>query len=135
MMTVRCYIAPSTIEGVGLYAAEPIAAGAVVWRFDERFDRRFPRAALDAASDVMREFLERYCYPFTRDPSYLTLDADESRYMNHADAPNLDFSQDDVGIALRAIAAGDELTCDYRCFVEGPLEFLPSRGSAHTARD
>jgi len=38
--------------------------------------------------------------------------------MNHADAPNCDDSGDTFTVARRDIAAGEELTCDYRSFDE-----------------
>ena len=60
-------------------------------------------------------------------PWVLFLDADEGRFMNHADQPNTDFRGADFGIALRDIPAGEELTCDYREFTFGELHMQPSR--------
>ena len=127
MMTVRCYLAPSSIEGLGVFCHEPIRKGDVVWRFDDRFDQKLPRALVEAADPVMREFLERYGSDHLDHPEFLFLDADEGRFMNHADAPNTDFKGADFGIALRDIPAGEELTCDYREFTFGELHMQPSR--------
>jgi hypothetical protein len=41
--------------------------------------------------------------------------SDDARYMNHSDQPNLAIQGEDMH-ALRDIAAGEELTCDYREF-------------------
>lgn len=127
MMTVRCYLAPSAIEGLGVFCHEPVAKGDVVWRFDPRFDQMIPRAAVELADPVMREFLERYGYDHPDHPDHLMLDADEGRFMNHTETPNLDFRGADAGIALRDIPAGEELTCDYREFTLGALVMQPPR--------
>lgn len=127
MMLVRSYLAPSAIEGLGVFAAEPIKKGELVWRFDRRFDQVIPKDAVAAAPGHVREFLERYSYDFHEDPAFVVLDADEGRYMNHADAPNVDLADPEIGVAVRDIAAGEELTCDYACFTIGAIEFQPSR--------
>jgi hypothetical protein len=49
VLIVTTYIAPSAIEGVGVFAAEPIAMGQVISRFDPAFDRLIPRADYESA--------------------------------------------------------------------------------------
>lgn len=127
MMLVRCYLAPSAIEGLGVFTAEPIKKNQEVWRFDPRFDRLIPRADLASLDAHMREFFERYGYEMPNTPDHIALDADEGRFMNHDSAPNLDFNHPDFGFALRDIAVGEELTCDYACFTKGELVFQPTR--------
>jgi SET domain-containing protein len=127
MMVVRSYLAPSAIEGLGVFAAEPIPKGALVWRFDRRFDQVIAKEVLAAAPDHVREFMERYTYEFHEDPGYVVLDADEGRYMNHSGTPNVDLRDPEIGVATREIAAGEELTCDYACFTAGVVEFQPPR--------
>lgn len=127
MMTVRCYLAPSAIEGLGVFAAEPIARGGIAWRFNPQFDQVFSYETLADQPEHVREFLERYGYAHHEDPSLWVLDADEGRFMNHALAPNLDFSSPTVGVATRDIAAGEELTCDYACFTVGEVVMQPPR--------
>ena len=41
MLLIPNYVGPSAIEGVGVFAAAPIAEGSVIWRLDERFDLTF----------------------------------------------------------------------------------------------
>ncbi len=42
MLLINNYVGKSEIEGVGVFAAEPIAQGTVIWRFDDDFDRLIP---------------------------------------------------------------------------------------------
>jgi SET domain-containing protein len=121
MMLIPTYLAPSTIEGLGVHTRVAIRKGEPVWRMDPRFDRLIPVEDFEAAPEEMRVFLDRYAYPCMTDPSFLVLDVDDGRYMNHSDAPNCDFRDTDVGYALRDIAVGEELTCDYREFLTGDL--------------
>ena len=92
MMMVRCYLAPSAIEGLGVFAAGDIRKGAVVRLFDDRFDTAYEKEELTRVPRHFREFLERYTYDHPRDPDYIVLDCDEGRFMNHATLPNVDVS-------------------------------------------
>ncbi|MFC6197579.1 SET domain-containing protein [Ponticaulis profundi] len=132
MMLVRAYLAPSSIEGLGVFSHDNIRKGDVVWRFDTRFDQLIPLQTLADSDDRTREFLERYGYDMPMHPGFLALDADEGRFMNHSDAPNLDFSAPDYGVALVDIPAGVELTCDYREFTVGDIVFQPPRHQVAT---
>jgi SET domain-containing protein len=87
-----------------VFAAEPGKKGDVVWRFDPLLDQMIPEEVLAAQPPHVREFLDRYGYPHHELPGILVLDADEGRFMNHADMPNLDFSTPDIGTA-RSIGA------------------------------
>ena len=127
MMLIPCYLAPSAIEGLGVFTSEAIAKGDPVWRFDDRFDRMIPKADISDAAEHVRLFIERYGYDMPGWPDHLALDADEGRFMNHTEAPNLDFSAPDVGYALRDIAVGEELTCDYREFTVGEVVLQGAR--------
>ena len=117
MMLIPTYLAPSSIEGLGVYTRVAIAKGEPVWQMDSRFDRLIPVADVEAAPEEMRIFLDRYGYPCMTDPSFIVLDVDDGRYMNHTETPNCDFRDAEVGYALRDIAVGEELTCDYREFL------------------
>lgn len=127
MMMVRCYLAPSAIEGLGVFAASDIRKGAVVRLFDDRFDTAYEREELTRVPRHFREFLERYTYDHPRDPDYIVLDCDEGRFMNHAALPNVDVSNPSRCTATRDIKAGEELTCDYAAFCHGSVELQPSR--------
>jgi len=45
--------------------------------------------------------------------------------VNHSDEPNLVAGDDGRFRSLRRIATGEELTADYRTFVDEPLPFRP----------
>lgn len=126
MMLIPTYVAPSHIEGVGLFAAEHIPAGALIWRLDPDFDRLLTRARIATLSPLHQAFCERYGYPYPHDPGQLIIELDNGRFMNHSGAPNTRFSDPDAGYALAAIAAGEELTCDYAEF-DPSFEILPGR--------
>lgn len=126
-MTVRCYLAPSKIEGLGVFATHQVSQGEIIWRFDPEFDQVFSADYIQRQPDHIKEFLERYTYAHPSDPRLMVLDSDEGRFMNHSDQPNTDFSDPEVGIALWDIEVGEELTCDYRHFTIGPLVHQPPR--------
>ena len=126
MMLVPTYVAPSSIEGIGIFAAEPIAAGTLIWRLEPQLDRLVTRAEAAGLSEVFRAFVERYSYPYPHDPERLIVELDNGRFMNHSDVPNTIFSDPDAGFTLRAIEAGEELTCNYAEFDPG-FEILPGR--------
>jgi SET domain-containing protein len=130
MMVVRSYLSSSSIEGLGVFAAEPISKGTLVWRFDRRFDLMISKDEIASCPPHIRDYLDRYSYEFHEDSNFVILDADDGRYMNHSDLPNVDLTDPEIGIAARDIAAGEELTCDYACFMVGGVEFQPSRGIA-----
>jgi hypothetical protein len=126
MMLVPTYVAPSAIEGVGIFAAQPIAAGTLIWRLEPSLDRLIGRSDVAALAEVFRDFVERYSYPYPHDPEQLIVELDNGRFMNHSDAPNTIFSDPDAGYTLRPITAGEELTCNYAEF-DPAFEILPGR--------
>lgn len=127
MMMVPCYLGPSAIEGLGVFCPHDIKAGETIWRFEPLLDLLIPADKIDTFPEHIRVFIDRYTYPHMTDTGFVVLDADEGRFMNHADHPNLDFSDPLYGRALIDIPANTELTCDYRCFTFGALEFQPPR--------
>ena len=118
MLLVRTTLAPSAIHGLGLFAAEPIAAGAALWRFEPDLDQVVPVARVAALPEAFRAFIVTYGYLSPAFPGSYVLSCDHAKFMNHADAPNTAIDGD-VTRAARPIAAGEELTCDYRAFVDG----------------
>ncbi|MGO4835764.1 SET domain-containing protein [Rhizobiaceae sp. 2RAB30] len=127
MLLVDVYIAPSPIQGIGVFSKGAIPKGSLVWQLDERFDRLIPVELYESQTGPVKSYLDRYCYPRRSDPNYVVFEADDARYMNHSDGPNCDFSHGDVAHALRDIAAGEELTCDYNVFFTDGFEFLGDR--------
>ena len=126
MMIVPTYVAPSPIEGVGLFAAAPIPAGAVIWVLEEKLDLLLSEAELTALPQLQRGFIERYGYRHMTKPGMFVLEFDNGRFMNHADDPNTDFTDPHKGWAIRAIAEGEEITCNYGEF-DPAYAMLPGR--------
>ena len=127
MLLIGTYVAPSAIEGVGVFAVEPIAAGTRIWRLEPGFDRLIRKDELLTMSPLMQQFVDRYAYPLLDDPDTLIVELDNGRFMNYnAVDPNTRFDDPDAGFAIRDIAAGEELTCNYAEFDPG-FEIMPGR--------
>jgi SET domain-containing protein len=123
MLLVRTRLGQSPIEGTGLFAAEPILAGTVTWRFMPGFDQLFTADQIADLPDIARAAVENYTYLHAPSGLYVYC-LDNARFMNHADDANTAGVHSDGGIegydvATRDIAEGEELTCDYRVFDAG----------------
>ena len=109
----------SPIHGLGLFAREPIAAGTPVWRFLPGFDRVFEASEFAALPEPARRHLQHYGWLDAARQAWV-LDGDLAIFMNHAATPNTGAPRATgpaaETVALRSIAAGEELTCDYRTF-------------------
>lgn len=130
MLLIDTFVGPSAIEGVGVFAAEPIRKGQLIYRFEPGFDRLIGEAELPNLPESIRHFVERYTYPHPKEAGMLVLDADNGRHMNHSLEPNTDFRDSVFGYAIRDIAAGEEITCNYAEF-EPDFYMLPSMVTAH----
>lgn len=129
MLLVKTRLGQSAIEGIGLFAAEFIPAGTVVWRAIPEFDRSYTTADLDGLPETARAQLLRYCYT-SKESGRLILCADDARFMNHSDEANC-FSPpgpDDSAttVALRDIAIGEEMTDNYFTFDADAQRSLPA---------
>lgn len=130
MLLIDTYVGPSAIEGVGVFAAEPIRAGQMIYRFAPEFDRLIELSEMDSLPEAIRRFVDRYTYPYPGKPGVLVLDADNGRHMNHSLTPNTDFRVSVYGYAIADIAPGEEITCNYSEFEPG-FEMMPSLVAAH----
>jgi len=126
MMLIPTYVAPSQIEGVGVFAAEDIEQGALIWELAPGLDRLIRKDEIAGLPPLFQSFVERYGYPHPDDPDVLIVELDNGRFMNYADSPNTRFDDPDAGYACRPIRAGEELTCNYAEF-DPTFEILPGR--------
>jgi uncharacterized protein len=116
-MRKPCFdIRPSPIHGLGAFATRRIRKG---MRIIEYTGERLTPAAADARYDDDRSE-HSYVLLFTVDRRTV-IDAgvggNEARYFNHSCAPNCEAVTEQRRVyleALRTIAAGEELTYDYR---------------------
>lgn len=127
MLLIDVYLDRSPIEGIGVFAKQAVPKGALVWELDPRFDRLIENGLYESQTGAVKSYLDRYAYPSRQSPGHIVFEADDARYMNHSDAPNVDVSREDRAYALRDIAAGEEITCDYNHFFDDGFEFLGDR--------
>ncbi len=113
MLLVATTVAPSTIAGLGLFAAEPVAAGQVIWRFEPKFDLLLDIDDVRAAPKPFRAFFDMYCYEAHAFPGRYVLLCDHAKFINHSENPNI-ASEALTTHALCDIAVGDEIVSDYR---------------------
>lgn len=118
---VKIKIAPSPIEGVGIFAIRDIKEGEFIEAdaIPHAFD--IPYKMLGECHKEVREIIlnqfpavvtgSNFLYPVTRMQAFL----------NHSDEPNYDAKTDKT---LRAIKKGEELTEDYR-LIEGYEKVYP----------
>lgn len=120
MMLVRTFKQQSPIHGVGLFARDFIPEGTPTWRFIPGIDQAIHPDVLDRMPETARPNFLTYAYLDIKTGLYV-LCADDARFMNHSDDPNVrgDYGLDPVfgvDVAARDIQPGEELVCDYRTF-------------------
>lgn len=96
--------------GYGLFATRPIPKGTITWALDA-FDRIVTPSEAAELGEVYAPILEKYSYR-NRHGAYV-LCWDFGRYVNHSFHSNCLSTGYDFEIAVRDIAAGEELTNDY----------------------
>lgn len=120
MMTIETYVSPSKIHGQGLYTANAIRKGEVVWRHDPVFTKFLTDQEVAALPEILQRFMYFYGYRFAPagQEAGMYLDLDNSRFMNHSETPNTAMHPENHQeyIALQDIPAHGELTCDYSEF-------------------
>jgi SET domain-containing protein len=127
MLLIDVYLDRSAIEGIGVFAKRAIPRGTMVWQLHPEFDRLIETSLYESQTGAVKSYLDRYAYPSRANPGHIVFEADDARYMNHSDDPNVDVSREDKAFALRDIAAGEEITCDYNQFFDDGFEFLGDR--------
>ena len=135
MLMVETELKESGIHGIGVFLAEPVRAGQLIWRFDSRIDRVFS----DAELQEMPERLQRYLrtYSTLHDGLKLwVLCGDNGRHFNHSETPTtrslgIAFGDD---VAAQDLPAGAELTSDYRTICDamrlGGVDFSQPQDSS-----
>lgn len=114
MMMVETVLKPSAIHGLGVFLAEPVPRGGLIWRFDSRIDRVYAPEEVASLPQHVQAYLRTYSTWHAATGLYV-LCGDNGRFFNHSADPStvsdaISFGQDH---AVRDLAAGDELTSDY----------------------
>ncbi|MDX2175728.1 MAG: SET domain-containing protein-lysine N-methyltransferase [Candidatus Sumerlaeia bacterium] len=113
MLKVQTRLDRSTIQGLGLYAAEFIPQGTIVWEYHPDIDLVYPAAKVRTLADHrLRNFLCIYAYYSRRVGGYI-LCGDHARFVNHSESANLTGGPGEVSVANRDIHEGEEITDDY----------------------
>lgn len=129
MLLVKTFVGPSSIQGLGCFAAEDITKGQLVWRFDSTVDLIFTEEELKTFPAAFISFLKTYAYtPIDTKTRNYILCADHARHMNHSRDPNLLETPEGMNVAGRDIKAGEELTCDYHQFDQDADSKLKKKG-------
>lgn len=117
MLTKRTKLGQSTIHGIGLFAAEPIAKNEIVWKFQHGFDLELTPEQRASLPQLTQEWLQHFGYLDFHLEKYMC-SIDDARFMNHSERANIhaDYESESYGTgrALKNIKAGEELTIDYR---------------------
>ena len=133
MFVIKTYTAPDQYGGTGVFAAEDVKKGDVVWRHNEETTRiltieQYKTAY--AADEKMAFYLRQYSYP-----DFMEVDGVEQRvivleqgnpcFTNHSeDDPTIGWiGIDHTNHALRDIAEGEEITFNYFDFVDDLTEW------------
>ncbi len=117
MFLIRTAVGQSPIHGVGVFAGEDVARGQALWRYAEGYDLTIPVERVAGLPGAFRAYLETYAYVSRFLPGMYVLSCDHAKFINHSDDPNTELKPF-LTLAKRPIASGDEITCDYRAFVE-----------------
>ncbi len=124
MMLIKTRVGPSAIHGMGLFAIERVPAGTPVWRFLPGFDHDFSPEQFAALPPLAREHARWFCFVSKAD-GHAILSGDHACFMNHSLQPNTGAPPDAAlpvtTLALRDVAPGEEITCNYFDFdADGP---------------
>lgn len=96
--------------GYGVFATQPIPMGTIVWTLCQ-LDMILGPAQRQALPEPYQPIIEKYAY--SDGTGNMILCWDYGRFINHSCAPAMLGVGDSFEIAVRDIAAGEELTCDY----------------------
>jgi len=116
MNIVKTYVDKSKIDGLGLFAAEDITKGSLIWRIDG-LDIIVDETGLENLRLTIEQMKYFYKYSYKTGEHYVFC-SDDNKYCNHAEDANT-MSDFKTQVAIRDIKAGEEITCNYKEFVEG----------------
>ena len=122
MFLIKTSVDRSAIHGNGVFASEPVAAGDTIWRFHPPFDQVFSEEQTKALPPAAKDFIDAYAYRSVQLGGKLVLSGDNAKFLNHSDDPNTE-ERPFASVARRAIAVGEEITCDYGVFCLDGIDF------------
>jgi uncharacterized protein len=128
MLRVKTYLDKSPIEGIGVFAAQEIADGALVWSFEPQIDKvlDMDESTLKYQYFLDKEFIMTYAY-FDKQLNKYILSVDNDRFTNHSDNPNTIPLPTGEVVADRDIHIGEEITINYftiDTYADNKLKFI-----------
>jgi hypothetical protein len=114
MLTIKTYLAASTIHGVGVFAGDNINKGMIVCYYNPLFDQALTPEDILKFPKPVREFIRSHAYLDSNRNRYILL-ADNGKYINHHNMPNTD-CDGDHDVSNRSILCGEEITSNYFTF-------------------
>lgn len=138
MLYIRSYVAPSIIDGIGLFAGQTIRKGELIWKFQYGFDLMIPKnLVVSESTDCSKDVLETTVnfpscvkfdiikYGYTcKSTGMIIYPVDHAKFINHSKKPNMSCKlikgpggqKVEINVAKRNIEFDEELTLDYREF-------------------
>jgi uncharacterized protein len=116
MMLIETRVRPSAIHGLGLFAVKPVPRGTPVWKLQPGFDHDFSPEQFAALPLLARQHTRWFCF-VSKSDGHVILSGDHACFINHSLIPNTGAPPAAVApvvtVAVRDIAAGEEITCNY----------------------
>jgi len=124
MLLIKTKIAPSKVNGIGLFADQFIPKDTWIWRFKKGFDTRVDKNYPDTLEEPAKSYFLTYAYQNPKTLNWV-LCADNARFFNHSETANTHCvedpeDEDTANVASRDIQVGKELFVDYREFDTDP---------------
>lgn len=132
MLTIKTILAPSKINGTGLFTVFPIKKGRKVWEYNFDLDIWKSHTFIKEMEDVIYKghakpdfdhalkwtrkdlkWFKKHAYKDIQ--GIWVLCGDNTKFMNHSFSPNL-ITRDGADYTVRDIKSGEELTIDYSTF-------------------
>ncbi len=114
MLLVKTYLNNSDQHGIGLFAAEDIKKGQVIWELNEVTSRIFwKKQFLSICTGLSHpSLLEIINHSYLKDGNVYFLN-DNAKFINHSMSPNIALKDIKTEVAIKDICAGEELTENY----------------------
>lgn len=125
MLTFPHYVAPSSIQGLGLFTAVDIPKNFLMWTFIPTFDPSWTPEQFERLPVVAQTNLKDFGW-FDIQENLWHIGIDGDQYTNHSDTPNTYMDEDGCMRAAQDILAGSEVTSNYFVF-DGVAEYKLSR--------
>lgn len=114
MLTVKTSLAPSSVHGIGLFAAELIPANSTVWHYNKDIDTTYPEDIfLNICRNILQNTLQHLfncTYKWSGRYFYLS---DNASFINHSEDANSVFIDDYYEVALHEIKPEEEILENY----------------------